>query len=228
MRNRCSRPAGRLFVSRNSCLIALVAGIASVLFATLLPAAEVLDQIISREDPSFICRDAKMRVGLDGMVYFASGVSDFSSGLRINRDGGDKLSGTLLPSPEAITANAQGLIAVAQCHFQRSIALFDRQFNKVAKQDDFLINDDVGFDAPGDVQAGESGDFYGLDQHRNRILRINPAGKIVAVFTLPAEHFPKKQSRTDSASAKSCMHFTSTAMMKSGIPLVSTALSAPS
>ena len=106
----------------------------------------------------------------------------------LNREESDKAFRGTAPVARGqshITANAQGLIGVAQCHFQKSIAIYDHQFAPLAKQNDFLINDAVGFDAPGDVQAGESGDFYGLDQNRNRILRIDPAGRIVAVITLP-------------------------------------------
>jgi hypothetical protein len=180
MRNRSSCPFGGRIV-----ILTIAACLSSVLLPSRSSASEILDQIISREDPSFICADAKMQVGLDGMVYFASHVGETSCGLRIDRDGHDKLSGALLPSPEAIIANAQGLIGVANCHFQKSIAIYDRRWGALAKQSDFLIGDNVGFDAPGDVQAGESGDFYGLDQHRSRILRISPTGKIVAVCTLP-------------------------------------------
>src|ERR1700728_1786633 len=82
----------------------IAACFAVALFAGRCRASEVLDQIISREDPAFVCADAKMQVGLDGMVYFASHLQETSCGLRIDRDGHDKLTGVLLPSPEAIIA----------------------------------------------------------------------------------------------------------------------------
>ena len=50
---------------------------------------------------------------------------------------------------------------------------------------DFLVSDQVGWDAPGSVEAGASGDFYGLDQHRDRIVQLNADGKIVRAYALP-------------------------------------------
>ena len=52
---------------------------------------------------------------------------------------------------------------------------------------DFLANDTVGWNAPGHVEAGESGDFYALDQHRDRIVRISSAGRVVREYALPRE-----------------------------------------
>lgn len=40
---------------------------------------------------------------------------------------------------------------------------------------------DIGFDSLRGGEAGESGDFYGLDYGVKRVLRISPAGRIVKV-----------------------------------------------
>jgi len=71
------------------------------------------------------------------MVYLASHVGETSCGLRIDREGHDKLTGALLPSPEAIIANAQGLIGVANCHFQKIHRHLDRRMGAPAKQSEF-------------------------------------------------------------------------------------------
>src|SRR5581483_10729198 len=42
-------------------------------------------------------------------------------------------------------------------------------------------------DAPAHVEAGASGDFYGLDQHRGRILRLSDSGKVIRAYALPRE-----------------------------------------
>ena len=104
-------------------------------------AGEVIEQVISREDPSFRCATARMQVGLDGNVYLASNVGESSCGLRVDLEGNQKLSGSLLPSPEAIAANPQGLIGVANCHFQKSIVIYDHEFTQLAEQSDFRIGD---------------------------------------------------------------------------------------
>ena len=64
-----------------------------------------------------------------------------------------------------------------------------RQFQKLNAVTDFLVSDQVGWDAPASVEAGAGGDFYALDHHRDRILRIDANGKIVKAYALP--HFDK-------------------------------------
>ena len=65
------------------------------------------------------------------------------------------------------------------------MAIYDKEFQKTLAVTDFLVSDQVGWDAPAGVEAGAGGDFYGLDQHRDRILQINADGKIVRAYALP-------------------------------------------
>ena len=39
-----------------------------------------------------------------------------------------------------------------------------------------VVSDQVGWDAPSHVEAGLSGEFFGIDQHRNRVVRVGPDG----------------------------------------------------
>ena len=158
------------------------------LLTVALPAQAVtLERIISREDPKFNCTAAVMTVGRDGNVYLSSVVNGGGSILRVSRDGTRKLGGDAIYSMANATANAEGVIASANSHFNHSVNLYDATFKHFAACGEFLVNDTVQWDAPARVEAGASGDFYGLDQHRLRILRISPAGKIVQVYAFPAE-----------------------------------------
>ncbi len=144
-----------------------------------------LQQIISREDPLFDCQRASLTIGRDGMVYLTSPAHDGGYILRVSRDGRDKLGGALIEAIHNATADAGGLIATAHGHFARQVAIYDKKFHKTLAVTDFLVSDQVGWDAPGDVEAGAGGDFYGLDQHRDRILQLNAGGKIVRAYALP-------------------------------------------
>ncbi len=148
-------------------------------------AALKLQQIISREDPLFNCARASLTIGRDGMVYLTSAGQDSGYILRVSRDGKDKLGGASLPAIHNATAGAGGLIAAAHAHFSHQAAIYDKQFQKTLAVTDFLVSDQVGWDAPAGVEAGTGGDFYGLDQHRDRILQINADGKIVRAYALP-------------------------------------------
>jgi hypothetical protein len=55
---------------------------------------------------------------------------------------------------------------------------------QIGRVREFLSNDQVGWFDPYDVQVGESGDFYGLNQNRNRIVRIAAPEKVVATYSL--------------------------------------------
>ena len=46
------------------------------------------------------------------------------------------------------------------------------------------MNDQVQWNAPSDVEAGDTGDFFGIDQHRLRILRLQPPDKLVTSYSL--------------------------------------------
>ncbi len=119
------------------------------------------------------------------MVYLTSAGHDSGYILRIGRDGRDKVGGASVPAIHNATADRSGLIAGAHGHFSHQVALYDREFRKVQAVTDFLVSDQAGWDAAGGVEVGASGDFYGLDQHRDRILRIRADGKVVQAYSLP-------------------------------------------
>jgi len=152
-----------------------------------------LEQIISREDPKFNCERASLTIGRDGMVYLTSAGQDNGYILRVSRDGRDKLGGASVPAIHNATADADGLIASSNGHFSHQVAIYDPEFRKVNAVTDFLVNDQVGWDAPASVEVDAGGDFYALDHHRDRILRINAEGKIVQAHALP--HFDKSPAQ---------------------------------
>lgn len=144
-----------------------------------------VEQIISRENPDFSV-EAPMTLGRDGRVYLASG-GNRSFVLRFERDGTGRAGGPVTYACANATANAQGITAAASGHFAHKVTLYDRDFKELAHVDDFLVSDQVGWDAPAHVEAGAGGDFYAIDQHRNRIVRISPGGKVVTAYALPHE-----------------------------------------
>lgn len=164
---------------------------AALLLACLLPPSPPqvtpvsVEQVISRENPDFSV-DASLTVGRDGRIYLASG-GNHSFVLRLDRDGSRKSGGPVTYACANATANGQGIIATASGHFAHKVTLYDNEFKEFAHVDDFLVNDQVGWDAPAHVEAGASGDFYAVDQHRNRIVRINPEGKVVTSYAVARE-----------------------------------------
>ncbi len=140
-----------------------------------------LEQIISREAPAFGVRQARLTVGQDGMVYL-SAVGTPGYILRLSRDGTDRFGGVAVYAIANATANADGVVASANGHFAHKVVIYDRQLHEQAAAADFLVNDQVGWDAPGHIEAGPSGDFYVLDQHRDRIVRVNAAGKVLRAY----------------------------------------------
>ncbi len=157
------------------------------LFGLLSTAQAVsLEQVISREEPTFDVARARLTVGRDGMAYLCSGGNN-SYLLRLSRDGKDKLGSAIVYAAHNATANAQGVIASANAHFGHKIRLYDKDFKGFAEVPDFLVSDQAGWDAPAHVEAGPSGDFYGIDQHRDRILRIDPAGHVLRAYAIPHE-----------------------------------------
>jgi outer membrane protein assembly factor BamB len=145
----------------------------------------VLQQIISCEDPKFNCARASLTIGRDGMVYLTSVGQDSGYILRVSRDGRDKLGGASLGAIHNATADAAGTIAASHAHFSHQVAIYDKEFQKLHAVTDFLVSDQVSWDAPGGVEAGAGGDFYGLDQHRDRIVQLDAGGKVVRAYALP-------------------------------------------
>lgn len=159
-----------------------------VLFLAVPAAAEVrLTQIVSRENAAFDCRGAVMTVGRDGRVYLSNQQSP-GFVLRFGPDGADKVGGTVVYAMGNATANAAGVIATANAHFAHAVNLYDANFQALATNAEFLVNDAVGWDAPLGVEAGEtSGDFYGIDHHRNRVVRIDTQGRTVTTYPIFAD-----------------------------------------
>ncbi len=147
-----------------------------------------IEQIVSREHPAFICRDATMTVGRDGVVYLSNQIHNGSFILKIDRDGSNKLGGLTEDAVGNATATAQGVIATANGHFARKVNFLDPHFHKTAEIAGFLGDDSVGWDAPIHVEVGASGNnVYALDQHRSRIVEAGPDAKIIRAFALPPE-----------------------------------------
>lgn len=158
--------------------------VSSILAAGHVAAAQIrLEQIISRENPAFQCERARLCAGRDGRVYLASCATP-SFVLRLDRDGRGKVGATVGYALTGVAANADGVLATSNAHFSHRVALYDRSFKEVVTVDDFLVNDQVGWDAPGHVEAGAR-DFFGLDQHRNRIVRLSAGGKVLQSYAIP-------------------------------------------
>ena len=143
-------------------------------------AAPPIIRYVSREDPLLNVQAARLAVGRDGRVYLWSD----KYVLRVNRDGTGKVGGEVTYALTAATANADGVIATGNGHFNHSVNLWSPKFERLGAVSDFLNNDKVQYFAPSDVQAGAGGDFYGLDENRNRILRVTAPGRLVTTYPL--------------------------------------------
>ncbi len=161
-----------------------------LLLAALLPLrATTLEQVISRENPNFDCQRARLTAGRDGQVYLCS-PGNTSYVLRVTPDGLRKFGGAVEESAGDAVANADGVVAVSHGHFAHKVSVHDTTLTKVAECNDFLVSDAVGWDATDWVAVGASGDFYGADLHRDRIVRVSPQGKLVTSYAIP--HDPPK------------------------------------
>ncbi len=152
-----------------------------------------LNQIVSRENAAFDCRIAVMTVGRDGKVYLSNQQSP-GHVLRFERNGAGKVGGTVVYAMGNATANSKGIIATANAHFAHAVNLYDSHFTAVVANSEFLVSDAVGWDAPLAVEAGEiSGDFYGVDHHRDRVVRIDSQGRTVTTYPIFADKSEKKR-----------------------------------
>ena len=159
----------------------------TILASGHVAAAEIkLEQIISRENPAFQCERARLCAGRDGKVYLASSATP-GYVLRFDRDGRGKFGATVGYALTGVAANADGVLATAHAHFAHKVALYDKTWKNVVSVDPFLVDDRVGWDAPGHVEAGAR-DFFGLDQHRDRIVRLSALGKVLKSYVIP--HLP--------------------------------------
>jgi outer membrane protein assembly factor BamB len=135
---------------------------------------------ISRENPLLNIPNARLAVGRDGNVYLATG----EYVLRVSRDGSARLGGKVTYALWMAAANGDGVIATANGHFSHSVNLWSPAFEQLGGVNEFLNNDQVEYMSPSDVQAGPSGDFYGIDQNRNRIIRIAAPGRMITTYSL--------------------------------------------
>src|SRR5436190_1091645 len=158
-----------------------------LLFAlTSLASAQevVLRQVISREHPDFDPARAMLSVGRDEKVYLGSvGPGNTGYAIRTLLDGRERFGGSVAYALNGVAANKDGVLATANGHFAHKVTLYNSQFQQTAEVTDFLVSDAVGYDAPAHVEVGASGDFYGLDKHRARILRISADGKVLKAYS---------------------------------------------
>ena len=147
--------------------------------------AEELRHVVSREHPAIQGTGQGLTVGQDGNVY-VTGVDDQGGYvLRVSRDGTQKFGATTTYAITGVAARADGVFATSNAHFAKSINISDPLGKPLAKLGGFTGNDEVGWDGPGTLEVGASGDFFALDQHAKRVVRVNIAGEIVRTYPLP-------------------------------------------
>lgn len=158
-----------------------------LLLASILPCSAVtLEQIISHEHPDFQILRARMTVGRDGFVYIGNaGVRGYV--LRLKADGAEKTGATINYATSAIAANADGILANSAGHFTHAVLFYNKNLQQFAANSDFLVSDAVGWDAPMWMEGGASGNFYAVDQHRNRMVRLDAAGKMLSSYPMVAD-----------------------------------------
>jgi outer membrane protein assembly factor BamB len=149
--------------------------------------ATTLERVISHESPNFqgALNAPRVVVGRDGLVYLCAQGKNangpYSYVLRLTRDGHEKWGGLITAGHNA-TANQDGIVAAA-VFYGHKVSLYDRTFHGLGAVDDFLQAG--GSLSPPHVEAGASGDFYGLDQNRDRIVRLSADARVRKVYTIP-------------------------------------------
>ncbi|MEU6192886.1 PQQ-binding-like beta-propeller repeat protein [Streptomyces sp. NPDC047061] len=135
--------------------------------------ARKIEQVVSRYHPVFDVPNLKLGYGRDGNRYLVTGGTPDGRLLRLGPDGTRRFV-RVGAAALAVTANAAGVIAIAEHHFQHRIVFYDADFAELGHYDDFAADDTLGYTSPSGIEAAESGAFYALDQHRRRVLRLNP------------------------------------------------------
>lgn len=144
-----------------------------------------LDQVISRHHPEFSVAGAQLGLGRDGNVYLANGsATAVGQAMCFSLDGALRGAGAVGYATGAVTANAAGLIATAESHLPHRVCLWDQDFTLVTHLAEFTTNNNVGWAAPSDVVAGPSGDFYAIDQHVGRVVRVGQNGALREAYPL--------------------------------------------
>jgi len=171
----------------------LLACVCSVLALVTLGAIPVYADTPPTPPPTLDVLTGRLAVGRDGLVYLASG----EYVLRIGRDGKGKAGSKVTAATWNVAANKDGVIATANAHFNHCVTLWNPKFEKLGAVADFLSSDETEWWGPCDVQAGASGDFYGVDQNRSRIIRVKVPGENLASYPMAAtgEDFKKQLLR---------------------------------
>jgi WD40 repeat protein len=167
-----------------------------LIFSSLVGTARGVElrQVVSREHPAIQGTGRGLAIGRDGFVYIWGVLGDTGYVLRMNRDGSGKFGMATAYAITGVAAREDGIVATANAHFAKAINLYDRTGKSLAKVAGFTGNDQFGWDGPGTIEAGSSGDFFALDQHAGRIVRANTAGEIVRTYQSPTprEIAPKR------------------------------------
>jgi outer membrane protein assembly factor BamB len=161
----------------------LAVGLAASCFPERSAAVD-LEQVVSHENPLFKAREAHLTVGRDGRVYI--GIAGFSSRhyafvLRLNRQGTDRFGAEVVAGAHNATANKDGVLATASAGpGGHRLVVYDPSFQVRGSVADFEETYN-----PRHVEAGPSGDFYGLDTMRFQIIRVSPAARVRRTHPIP-------------------------------------------
>ncbi|HYE06759.1 MAG TPA: hypothetical protein VEL07_14675, partial [Planctomycetota bacterium] len=161
---------------------ALAAPLLAALLALDLAAAERHELVISNEPAGIDIAAATLSGGHDGHLYLHQ--PGQTTIIRIASDGSRRAYTARSPALTAVAAGPDGSIATAHAHFQHRVDVHDAELVPRGGCADFLNDDQAGWISPCDVQAGRSGDFYAPDNARGRVLRLGPAGAVVATIPL--------------------------------------------
>jgi hypothetical protein len=114
-----------------------------------------LERIISREHPSVV-HDGRLSIGRNGQVYlpFTPG-NDGAYVLRIGCNGAGKRGGAVVYALVGVAANAHGIVATANGHFNHTLNLYSPDFGHRGAVADFRVGDDVGYESPSAAEADE-------------------------------------------------------------------------
>ena len=159
--------------------------IAALLTAALPVQAVELRQIVSREHPAIQGTGQGLAVGRDGNVYVSGVDSQGGYVLRISRDGLQKFGSTTTYAITGVAGRATAFLPPRTLTSPSRSVSTTRMVLPRGKVGGFTGNDQVGWDGPGTLEVGSSGDFFALDQHVGRIVQINPTGDIVRSYPLP-------------------------------------------
>ncbi|ADD44459.1 hypothetical protein [Stackebrandtia nassauensis] len=143
-----------------------------------------LEQIISRYHPDFDVAEARLGLGLDGLVYLVyARTHPLGHLIRVDPSGNGLREAIVGTSCVAVAATADGTVAVAEVVGSARVTFWDKNLTAQGQVGDFL-HDGGNTLAPSDVQAGPSGDFYAIDQYRLKVRRMSPRRGVVDTFGL--------------------------------------------